>query len=269
MGCDIHLIAEQWDSSGEWHRVPHFDHQCDYCEGSGTKNGKECFYCLGVGHRIERHYHRRNYDVFAMLANVRNGYGFAGTLTGSGFKPLSDARGLPADLGSEQRFNLTRSGYQFVPDGAPIYDASLDTDEEDATYDWKDPDNEKNEWAYNLGDHSWTWVGLDELADADYWRNVTTKSGWVSAEQYAVYQREGEPQAWSGGISGGNIKHVSNDEMRTLIKYGRARDCYTEVEWQQTYADAAEYFLSRIAEMVDHIGNPEPGSVRLVMGFDS
>lgn len=39
----------------------------------------------------------RRYDAFAILADVRNGFGFAGVVTGSGFRPISTPKGLPED----------------------------------------------------------------------------------------------------------------------------------------------------------------------------
>jgi hypothetical protein len=40
----------------------------------------------------------RNYRVFAALADVRNGYGFAGIPTHKAITPISTPRGLPADF---------------------------------------------------------------------------------------------------------------------------------------------------------------------------
>lgn len=48
-------------------------------------------------------YADRNYDLFAILADVRNGRGFAGIETGSGWRPISVPRGLPADVHRETR----------------------------------------------------------------------------------------------------------------------------------------------------------------------
>src|ERR1700691_1564806 len=39
----------------------------------------------------------RNYWTFAKLANVRNGFGFAGCDTGDAVVPICEPRGLPAD----------------------------------------------------------------------------------------------------------------------------------------------------------------------------
>lgn len=40
----------------------------------------------------------RNYDLFAILAGVRNGEGFAGCRIGERFKPIADLKGYPDDI---------------------------------------------------------------------------------------------------------------------------------------------------------------------------
>ncbi len=40
----------------------------------------------------------RSYNTFAMLADVRNGRGFAGIKTSDGFPVIHEPRGLPSDL---------------------------------------------------------------------------------------------------------------------------------------------------------------------------
>ena len=69
MGCDIHLYVER--------KVP----------GIGWVSLED----------PNEHYNgltNRNYSIFAILANVRNGRGFAGIVTGTGFNPISEPRGL-------------------------------------------------------------------------------------------------------------------------------------------------------------------------------
>ncbi len=70
----------------------------------------------------------RGYNTFAMLANVRNGTGFAGIKTSNGFPVIHEQRGLPEDLEVED-------------------------------------DNVKVELGttYWLGDHSHSWCTLAEL----------------------------------------------------------------------------------------------------------
>lgn len=66
MGCDIHMVA-QVKRDGKWQTV----------DGLSTD---------------------RNYDLFAILAGVRSGYGVRGIPTGDGFLPIDWPRGLPTDL---------------------------------------------------------------------------------------------------------------------------------------------------------------------------
>ncbi len=318
MGCDIHLIVEQRQNDG-WHRVPHYDRPCDapFCE-NGTLSDKvpnekmrgyTCYACKGKGHHIQRHYDDRHYDVFAMLANVRNGFGFAGVDTGDGFEPLSDGRGLPADLSSEAIATLARGGYRFIPGEEPLY---VGGQNEDDGYEWDNPDRYAADWAYGLGEHSFTWLLYSELLDEDYWALTTKHRGWVDPWNFEIWRRDGKPQLWSASVAGASIEHVSPQYLAHLIdsgdlqwvdpepedgsyqnrRYttGLQRDMadwnlpggsvgaaiakpdvrhYALVEWAVTYGEQAKNFRERIADTVAHIGNPDPTDVRLVMGFDS
>lgn len=145
MGCDIHVAIEVRDESGQWKPTKLLE------KDWATER-------LFTG---DYNFFDRNYDLFAMLADVRNGRGFAGLTTGEGFNPIDDARGLPADLSRELR-RLAEDG------GDQDYDSALE--------------------AYGagwLGDHSHSWLTLRELADYDW--NQTTRhakyenerGGWV------------------------------------------------------------------------------------------
>lgn len=69
MGTDIHCVFQRKDAtSGRWRDVP-----------SGYDRG-------------------RHYQLFAVLAGVRNGVGFAGMKTGEAVEPISYPRGLPDDF---------------------------------------------------------------------------------------------------------------------------------------------------------------------------
>jgi hypothetical protein len=67
MGCDIHLYVERQGSDGAWSPV-------------------------------EDPFDTRNYRLFAALAGVRNGVGFAGCDLGDPIEPIADRRGLPDDV---------------------------------------------------------------------------------------------------------------------------------------------------------------------------
>jgi hypothetical protein len=98
MGCDIHLHVERRAPTG-WRcadddipRVP-----CDVCHGTGESDGKRpCFWCHGRT-TVSGVYRDRNYSLFAILANVRNGVGFGGCDTGDRFAPTVAPRSVPDD----------------------------------------------------------------------------------------------------------------------------------------------------------------------------
>ena len=83
MGCDIHMHAEKWD-----------DNACEWVWLKPPLT-KERYYERGPFMRLE--YFWRNYDLFAILADVRNDRGFGGHVTGTGFEPISEPKGLPED----------------------------------------------------------------------------------------------------------------------------------------------------------------------------
>lgn len=68
MGTDIHHTFQARANAQQWIEIP------------------------------SRYEGNRHYALFAILADVRNGYGFAGIKTGEPVQPISAPRGLPADL---------------------------------------------------------------------------------------------------------------------------------------------------------------------------
>lgn len=102
----------------------------------------------------------RNYNLFAMLADVRNGRGFAGIPTGEGFEPISEPRGIPEDAHPETVKFMERMGV----DG-----------------------------------HSHTYFTLRELREYD-WDQETVLFDVVSEEAYLKMRDTGEqpgPGAWT------------------------------------------------------------------------
>lgn len=133
MGTDIHIAVEVW-RDGAWHLA-----DVDASED-------------------------RNYWAFAVLANVRNGYGFAGMDTGEAIQPISEPRGLPEDMSAELRAKLEAC-------------ESNDFLEEDE-YIW-------------LGDHSHSWVTLGELLQYDLGAPMLV-TGFVSEKEAQHYRETGE-----------------------------------------------------------------------------
>lgn len=237
MGCDIHMFAEYkkshpHPSDSSWVMVGHYFVHEWYHEERPTS-----IYWSDWG-EVERNapwslhpYDRRNYSLFAILANVRNGYGFAGVDTGDGFIPITMPRGVPEDASSYYK--------KLVED-------------------------------YALDGHSHSYLTLTELEAYD-WSQVTTKRGWVNQEQFKVFVREGRPSSWSGSVQGGGVLHVSNEYMQDSINVGNlSPKLYTQVEWQQTYASSCEDFLNNTMPQLRKIAAMElVEDVRIVFFFDS
>lgn len=57
--------------------------------------------------RLPEFFRNRNYLKFAILADVRNGYGFAGVKTFDPLPSIAPGRGLPADITKEARAKLS------------------------------------------------------------------------------------------------------------------------------------------------------------------
>lgn len=223
MGCDIHFAVDVrkngiWQTADKW-------------EGRGP---------------IHEFYGDRNYDLFAILGNVRNGYGFGGIPTGSGFAPMTDQRGIPDDASPEYR-------------------------------EWA------ASWA---GDgHSHSFCTIAEIQAYD-WTQTTKKQGWVGPRGYCRFKVNGSPDSWSGGVSGPGIQHVSNQDMEDFIarhsKSGKfdkwafyhekdepfsRHGIYTQVHWEIPYYRAGKQFLSEVLPRLWRLGAPE--DVRCLFFFDN
>jgi len=215
-----------------------------------------------------------------MLADVRNGYGFAACDTGDGFNPISLPKELPDDVSPEVAVQSESWG----GDG-----------------------------------HSHTWLTVAEL-DAYNWEQTTKLRGWVSEKEYKQFLEAGRPESWCGGISGGMIRHISNEKMNQILqenatkrvrflnyvkrvrwsivvrtmtllqKFRRmvsnerienqirrlihwlfdtlsAKSYFTKVEWEEPYSDSARYWLDSVMPLLRALG--EPDDVRTVFWFDN
>lgn len=250
MGCDIHFYVEE-KTDGSWGYSPPPPRRCDDCDGTGknvdkTGNsrkewvGQLCYWCKGSGKSRRPLYDGRNYDLFAMLADVRNGRGFAGCRTGEGFAPIAAPKGLPEDASPE-------------------------------VADWAE--------GRDVDGHSHSYLTLTELLAYD-WERVSEKQGVVSLEEYMRWVDGGRkwPESWSGGVSGGAVVNVSNAEMDKLIAKGvrtptdwGSPHYYTTITWKAVYKDSARDFYDKtipaLKAIADRVGGPD--NVRIVFWFDN
>lgn len=237
MGCDIHMYVERkvnglWVSAIERERNEYYDR---YPESEREWSTPDF-------------YDGRNYDLFAILANVRNGRGFAGIPTGSGFKPIAMPRGLPDDVSSEVK---AESDY-WGSDG-----------------------------------HSHSYLTVAEILRFD-WTQTATKIGVLSASEFLEWdrydrQRGRSPKEWHGEITGPRIQHIDAGEMERrcvdikcymhqveltaeLQRRGLS-DTYAQFNWQIPYHRTCAEFWSETVPRLLALGSPE--DVRITFWFDN
>lgn len=259
MGCDIHLFGEakrngRWECAipfvlSEWWYETIIDEEfCEYGADEFRTRKKEfldmsqeeilkrygddprvCWDCP-----FDRALADRNYCFFAILADVRNGRGFAGISTGDGFNVIAEPRGLPKDVSMEIK-------------------------------------RENDYWSCDA--HSHSYFTLKELLEYD-WDQRTIHRGIIDEREYArmLATKSPSPMYWAGTTYGPGIKQISLADMLDLIngKFQRNPDkrYVTEFEWGETYREAvgADYLEELCTELAQY-GKPE--EVRIVFWFDN
>ncbi len=124
---------------------------------------------------IESNYEQwRNYQLFAVLANVRNGFGFAGTPTGEAVKPISEPRGLPRDF-----------------EGG--------TDHESLQI-----------W---MGYHSHSWLTGEEMLDWYEAAPEVCQTGILERSVYEAWDGKSKPSTYCADISGARVIVVNDNQI--------------------------------------------------------
>ena len=206
----------------------------------------------------------RSYNTFAMLADVRNGRGFAGIKTSDGFPVIHEPRGLPSDL-------------EMLDD----YSVKIDRAQLVAAWDWggklvsaNDKEARRLEYMEDatlwLGDHSYSWATLAELQA--FVANVASKwqtrlCGVVDREEYLAAKAENRGfESWCGAISGPGVviaNEPAADEALPECSHVRA---YWTVPAMECSC------LGKIIAALEHVRatcGVEAENVRYVFGFDS
>jgi len=259
MGCDIHIMAEV-KRNGKWeiNKKPIFKNPW-YEKGSTSDLCKDEFQTMPED--------GRSYDWFGLLANVRNGWGFAGVRTGDGFATEASPKGVPSD----------------------------------ATDEWKEL---VSDWDCDM--HSHSYFTAEELENID-WSQTTTKSGTIDLDTYALLRSHPNsvPESWSG-LTGPKILivdtetadaildidpnmpiAVDEDEVKSINAEpynGLTEDAILEsimsgvpasefdvkvsYEWEVTYGDWFEHKIKNIIEPLRELAN-EFEDARIVFGFDN
>lgn len=260
-----------------------------------------CTYCKGTLIIYPQIYQDRNYHVFSLLADVRNG---------GGIQPIDEPRGLPDDMSAELVDRLRQWGQ----DAKGQYLARDPNEDEEEREDLYEKLEAEKEGAWDLGEHSHSWLTLAEVLEFPYEEASVRMSGFVDPWNFELFRRNGKPQQWTGGVSGTSIEHVTAMEMARNIDTGdiifegddadwmepdffqerpystglsramsgwslpegtigqQIRDNtrhFCAVEWEQPYLDTLGGFRKRMQDLVEHAPDGDLAKIRLVFGFDS
>ena len=211
----------------------------------------------------------RSYDSYAVLANVRNGAGFAGVRTGEGWEPIAEPRGIPEGVMLAKKKHFNGSDQDLVggledEDEVPDYAAV-------GMY-WVTG----TQW---LGDHSHSYVTLAELKEAlkKYEAEEYQNTGVVDLATYLKWKEDGvKPESWSGGISGKGIVTFTEAQYEAGVRPADKDDkIYIQMSWGVP-AIRNLHWLTLVVRHLELIRDVEyRGSevsdekVRMVFGFDS
>ena len=224
MGCDIHSFVEKKNvETGKWEQIrgfksDYYDENDEYFSTDEFKNGKTILDC-------------RNYSEFAILADVRNGYGFAGCDTGDAIEPIDMPRGLPIDVSDEVK--------------------------------WESDD-------YGCDGHSHSWLTAKDIKDYAPEKVRDIHRGFVSVEIYKQFKETGNHYPCCGGISGGKVIIESNDACEQRQKDNPDKDVYTQIEWTTTAKDSAKWLFGEgLDQLMARSSEPDGSDVRIVFFFDN
>lgn len=229
MGCDIHTRCEvfnkdtkTWEIQGRIFKNPYWDkNRPNKIDEDGYQWNPE-FTMEPFGNR--------DYDLFAILADVRNGRGFAGIKTSEGFNPISEPKGIPIDISKE--------GLEFMN-------------------------------SYDSDGHSHSYFTVEELKNYD-WGQVTVHRGCISMEEYKILRKTNDcPNSWAGYISGPDITVVDEDIADLFLNGEKFEKTPTHVNyhWTSTYKDSCIHFLDNTIPELEKLG--EPNNVRIIFFFDN
>ncbi len=204
MGCDIHFYVETMNDQGLWVTADTWDSYDD----DNMQLGRHVEYKNAF-------YHDRCYDLFAILANVRNGYGFAGIDTGDAFIPIAEPRGVPVDACPEYNDIASREG--------------------------------------DYG-HSHSYLTVSELISYD-WTRTTKKRGVVDLSEWSRWRDNGKPESWCGSVSGGNVRFVEPDAAESAWQVLRKERGYPVQRWASIHiadlsTDQNKADLKRLTELL-------------------
>jgi hypothetical protein len=230
MGCDIHLYFEK-KYRGKWVHADKIEKVVDRWTDTLGEQHEQTWYRF-AGPWDERTYGGRNYDLFAVLANVRNGFRFAGCDTGDAFVPIAMPKGLPDDV------------------SGPVKKLERDCP------DW----------------HSHSWLTLRDLQDYDFdrthiHRGYVSENGYRTFLEKG-YPDSWNGDVMGETI----IKITNEQMTRLIGGSTRPNEeysYYTQLEWETPYRDCFPSLFTKIIPRLEELSGGDPDAARIVFWFDN
>lgn len=183
----------------------------------------------------------RDYQLFAVLAGVRNGTGFAGIRTGEPVVPIAEPRGLPEDFAIFDRMHPIG-----CLDILPPWLRKFHTEEKPEFW---------------MGDHSYSWLtGMEMLAWYATAPSVI-KCGVLYRNVYCDWDKKSNPPRYSGDILGIDLVVINDNEQEKLETPDWT---HIRCEWESNLKNELKYFFDHVLRLAQ-----EHGQIRIVFGFDS
>jgi hypothetical protein len=251
MGTDIHSIAQV-------HKPATRFNQLDVSEQPPTLPDVWQTTAIGIDGDP------RSYNTFAMLADVRNGHGFAGVKTSDGFPVIHAPRSLPDDLVVENNYVPV-----VVADLVAAWDWNgklVDINDKEARRVFYLNEDDSTMW---LGEHSHSWCTLTELKT--FVDNVASKfeaciHGVVDMTEYKTAKAENrEFNSWSGDVWGHGVVVVDENQVDLVDNATHVRVSWTRNALENSRLPKIVAALEIVAQRCGVTDD----NVRFVYGFDS
>jgi hypothetical protein len=247
MGCDIHLYAEK-KVNGKWESADTLSKNKYYEED--PENEQE----FSLDYK-DAYYSGRNYNLFGILADVRNGRGFAGVKTGEGFNPISEPKGTPEQVSDFVKAELDR----WSDDG---HSHSYLTVSELMAYDWTQTTTIKTvvdiatyaHWSLygkKSGDYpewSCSYTSAETINESDYIKtvNTLTKNNFTENDY--------------------NVRNAMQAHFKKNKEAGLP-SLHVASSFESPYYKVSGSFLAETLPRLWKLGKPE--DVRIVFWFDN
>lgn len=300
MGTDIHFFAEK-RVADKWTYMPapadgHSYEEEKRCEEAGVPyecphpyrylfrgepavNGYEVD-VDGNPEYMRDWFDGRNYRLFGMLADVRNGRGFAGCKTGEAVEVIAEPRGWPEDLSPE--LEAERDHIEHTPSWLTVaemqaYFERMRTESltvigvvDGKTYEnLRDHSIKPNNWSGSISGQGIITVApaIYDMIPTDKVRHVGTGHNWQPTETMV-----GIADLPLGVLNEEKqmIRDTSLiDSIRgTSTKVDAVAKVFVQATWKQDFTGYTEEFEACLRELVE-VANTEPENIRAVFYFDS